>query len=86
MRSTSSMSKEDLKNARIRDWAALLLQAGDYMEYCHLFLVLAAAAPPVAPVWPWAPSFVSFYSDDGEEERLALTPCTTHLYTLSAAV
>ncbi|KAI8535486.1 hypothetical protein RHMOL_Rhmol10G0178300 [Rhododendron molle] len=84
MRSTSLISKEDLKNARIRDWAGLLLQAGDYMEYYHLFLASAVAAPPVAPVWPRAPSFVSFHSDDGEEERLALIPCTTQLYMLPA--
>ncbi|KAI8529979.1 hypothetical protein RHMOL_Rhmol11G0018000 [Rhododendron molle] len=86
MRSTSSMSKEDLKNVRIRDWAGLLLQAGDYMEYCRLFLAPAVAAPHVAPVWPRAPSFISFHSDDGEEEHLALTPCTTQLYTLPAGV
>ncbi|KAI8547451.1 hypothetical protein RHMOL_Rhmol07G0196800 [Rhododendron molle] len=79
-------SKEDLKNARIRDWAGLLLQAGDYMEYCHVFLAPAAAAPPVVPVWPRAPSFVSFHSDDGKEEHLALTPCTTQLYTSPAGV
>ncbi|KAI8568012.1 hypothetical protein RHMOL_Rhmol02G0165400 [Rhododendron molle] len=82
MRSTSLMCKEDLKNARIRDWAGLLLQAGDYMEYCRLFLAPAVAAPPVALVWPRAPSFVSFHFDDGEEECLALTPCTIQLYTL----
>ena len=78
MRSTSLMSKEDLKNARIRDWAGLLLQADDYMEYCRLFLSPPVAAPPVALVWPRAPSFVSFYSDDGEEERLVLTPSFIH--------
>ncbi|KAI8571987.1 hypothetical protein RHMOL_Rhmol01G0163700 [Rhododendron molle] len=86
MTSTSLMFKEDLKNARIRDWAGLLLQEGDYMEYCILFMAPAVAAPLVVPVWPRAPSFVSFHSDDGEEERLALTPCTTQLYTLPAGV
>ncbi|KAI8550483.1 hypothetical protein RHMOL_Rhmol06G0110300 [Rhododendron molle] len=86
MRSTSSMSKADLKDAWIRDWAGLLLQTGDYMEYYRLFLAPAVAAPSIALVWPRAPSFVSFHSDDGEEERLTLTPCTTQLYTLPAGV
>ncbi|KAI8530032.1 hypothetical protein RHMOL_Rhmol11G0022700 [Rhododendron molle] len=80
MRCTSSMSKEDLRNARIRDWVGLLLQAGDYREYYRLFLT-PPAVPPIAFVWPRAPSFVSFHSADGEEERwclLLVRPCFTH--------
>lgn len=73
MRSTSSLSKQDLKDARIRNWAGLILRAGDYTEYCRLFLT-PSSIPIAAPVWPRAPTFVSFHSADGEEERLALTP------------
>lgn len=75
------LSKQDLKDSRIRDWAGLLLQVGHYVEYCCLFLT-SPAAPTTTLVWPQAPSFVSLHSADGEEERLALTLCSTQLYTL----
>lgn len=85
MRSTASLSNQDLKNARISDWVGLLLQAGDYTEYCRLFLS-PSAVPATTPIWPWAPTFISFHYVDREEERLALTPCSTQLYTLPNGV
>ncbi|KAI8530079.1 hypothetical protein RHMOL_Rhmol11G0027300 [Rhododendron molle] len=42
------------------------------MEYYHLFLAPAAAALPVAPVWPRPPSFVSFHSNDGRKSAWPL--------------
>lgn len=51
---------------------------GDYAEYCRLFLS-PSAVPATTPIWPWAPTFISFHYVDREEEHLALTPCSTQL-------
>lgn len=50
-------------------------------------MVLPTTTATVAPpVWPRAPSFVSFHNANGEEERLTLIPCATQLYVLPTGV
>ncbi|KAI8547639.1 hypothetical protein RHMOL_Rhmol07G0211100 [Rhododendron molle] len=84
MRSTHLLTGEGLLFTLERQSAVGFLQAGDYSVF-HLALLAqpATAAAVTTPVWPRAPSVVSFHNANGEEERLPLTPCVSQLCLLT---
>ena len=89
MRLTHLLTGERLLLALERQPAVSFLQAGDYSAFRLASLAqptAATAAAAATPVWPRAPSFVSFHNANGEEERLTLTPCAAQLYVLPTGV
>lgn len=87
MRLTHLLMEEGLFVALERQIATNFLEVGDYSAFRLASLALPTTTTTVAPlVWPRATSIVSFYNNNGEEERLTLTPCTTQLYVLPTGV
>ncbi|KAI8572489.1 hypothetical protein RHMOL_Rhmol01G0203200 [Rhododendron molle] len=89
MRSTHLLTGEGLLLALERRLAVDFLREGDYSAFRLASLTLPTATTDVAaatPVWPRAPSFISFHNANREEERLPLTPCASQLYVLPAGV
>ncbi|KAI8555054.1 hypothetical protein RHMOL_Rhmol05G0144600 [Rhododendron molle] len=71
MRSTHLLAGEGLLLTLERRLATDFLQEGDYSAFCLASLVLpTTTSTAVPPVWPRAPSFISFHNADGEEEGL----------------
>ncbi|KAI8568223.1 hypothetical protein RHMOL_Rhmol02G0181500 [Rhododendron molle] len=70
-----------------RQPATGFLQAGDYSAFHWASLALPTTTTTVAPpVWPRAPSFISFHNANGEEKHLALSQCATQFYVLPSGV
>lgn len=87
MRLTHLLTGEGLLLALERQPAMSFLVAGDYSAFRLASLTLPTTAIVAAPpIWPRAPSFISFHNANGEEERLTLTPCATQLYVLPTGV